>query len=95
MDTLHTYPIPVDSVAAKEINREAVLVVPERGKAEVLNEVGSFIWSLVDGKRSIEEIVQVLCANYAVEEGVARKDAILFLQNLADKGAIIFKLEPK
>ena len=89
MDLKTTYPTPRPGVIGQVLDGEAVLVLPERGKVEVLNEVGSFIWARLDGKQSIEEIALAICAEYKVELPQARADALSFLKNLEARGVLV------
>lgn len=69
---------------------EAVIVLPEKGQVKVLNEVGSRIWSLVDGKRRISDIIGIIVKEYQVDEDIAEKDAITFFEDLFKKGIITY-----
>ena len=94
MNTSQTYPIRNKNVFAREEQLETVIVIPDRGKAEVVNELGGFIWSKITGGLSVDDIVQVICEEYPVDEEEARADAVLFLKSLELKGAIWFASEP-
>ncbi len=94
MNLSNTYPIRNPSVVSKIMQSETVVVVPERGKAEILNELGGFIWARIDGKRSVDAIVTAVCAEYTVEKAVAEQDAVHFLQDMETKGAIQLANQP-
>ena len=51
----------------------------------VVSEVGERIVELIDGKRSVEEIVQTLVSEFEVPREVAEKDTLDFIGLLADK----------
>jgi len=53
-----------------------------------LNEVGSTIWELIDGKNSIVQIVEVVCDVYDVTSEVAKEDISDFLSTLETSGLI-------
>ena len=53
-----------------------------------LNGVGARIWDLLDGARSVDEIVEVIVAEYAVDGETARADVAEFLDQLAHIGAV-------
>ncbi|MCJ7662586.1 MAG: PqqD family protein [Anaerolineales bacterium] len=70
---------------------EAVLVLPEKGKVKVLNEVGAFIWSKVDGEGSVRQISELLAAEYEVGKSEAEEDSLAFLSDLEERGVVFFK----
>jgi len=69
---------------------EAVLILPATGKVKVLNEVGARIWSLVDGKHSVGDIIQTVFEEYEVEYNTIQAHAVEFLYEIWDKGIITF-----
>ena len=95
MNTNHTYPIRNKNVFARQEQLETVIVIPDRGKAEVVNELGGFIWSKITGALSVEDIAQAVCSEYPVDEDEARADAVQFLKSLEIKGAVWFASEPQ
>jgi hypothetical protein len=74
---------------------EAVIVLPTRGKIDVLNEVGARIWSLVDGRRSLRQIALMISTEYEVDATQAEADTLNFLEDLQRRGAIAFNPEPQ
>jgi hypothetical protein len=53
-----------------------------------LNEVGSLVWTLADGRTSVTEMVDAVCAEYAVERGEAEQDVREFLALLQSSGLL-------
>ena len=45
-----TIPQPNPEAIGRIVDREAVIVLPQKGKVKVLNEVGAAIWDLIDGQ---------------------------------------------
>ena len=66
----------------------AVLVSPEIGKVRVLNEVGTTIWRLIDGRHSLGYIQQELVKKYNVSNERARADLHTFMRDLTDRGLV-------
>lgn len=60
----------------------ALVVHHRRGELKTLNPVGGFILDLLDGSRSVEEIVDRVTAEYQVERAVAERDTMAFLEEL-------------
>ncbi len=100
MSSLDAYPVLEAGVVGRVLESqhsgqiEAVVVLPSRGKIEVLNDVGARIWSLVDGARSVREIASVVSMEYKVEPVEAEADSLAFLEDLARRGAITFRPSP-
>lgn len=88
-------PIKSPSTASQIIDEEAVVIVPSEQMVNVLNPVGSRIWDLTDGKRSVAEIAEILTQEFDVPYETAIRDAIEFTRNLADKKMMDFVGEGK
>ena len=58
--SLEDYPHPTAKARGRFLDREAVIVLPDRGEVKVLNEVGARIWALADGSRSVREIAAAI-----------------------------------
>jgi hypothetical protein len=90
----------VDDVVGRTIHNqpddrvEAVLVLPSRGRINVLNEIGARIWSLADGRRSVREIAAAICEAYDIDQETAEKDTLEFLEGLLERGVIQLSDEP-
>jgi hypothetical protein len=82
---LDFYPQKNEIVISRVVNGEAVLVIPQEGQVKVLNEVGSRIWSLADGTRTIRQIAQSICEEYDVEQVQSENDVLAFIEQLLEK----------
>lgn len=60
--------------ASRTYDEEAFVVVPARGEYDILNKVGTRVWDLIDGQRSVEAIAAIICEEYEVEPGQAETD---------------------
>ena len=88
---LDSIPCRVEGVLGRVVDGEAVLVLPVIGKVKVLNEVGAFIWSNVDGVNSVRDISEIICAEYEVDRKEAEEDALSFLIDLEERGVVFFE----
>ena len=70
------------------VGGQAVVVVQEAGEALVLNEVGSRILELVDGRRRIAEIVATMREEYDVSAAELERDVRHHLDELAEAGVL-------
>lgn len=76
------------SVQGRQFENEAVLVLPDKGEVKVLNEVGTQIWQLADGCRTVREIATAIGADYAVPPPEIETDTLEFIAELAAKGIV-------
>lgn len=94
MISLDKIPIPKTGVVGRVLENqdpsktEAVIVLPEKGQVKVLNEVGTRIWSLIDGKRRLREIISIIVSEYQVNNEIAEKDTLAFIEELIQKDII-------
>ncbi|NWF76347.1 MAG: PqqD family protein [Nitrospirae bacterium] len=99
MNTLNTGPnldrlyTKDSSVVFRKVAEEFILVPIKKRADEVdsiytMNEVGSRIWELVDGEKSLSEIIDIILNEFEVSPEVAEKDIIEFINQLEHIGAI-------
>ncbi len=79
--------------ATRSILGETIIVPIKGGVGDlnsiyVLNELGTQIWELIDGKISINRMIEEICKAYDVGPEEAEKDAIEFLNSLEVSGLI-------
>lgn len=89
--TLDSYPAPAENVHGRRLERETVVVLPEKGEVKVLNEVGAQIWDLADGSRSVREIVAAVSAEFAAPPATIEADTLKFLAELQQKGLLTIR----
>lgn len=71
----------------REIAGETI-IVPVRSHTNdldsiyTLNELGTRIWQLLDGRANVDQIVEAVCREYDISPEEARKDTLDFLQSL-------------
>ena len=94
MNSSSLYPVPSPQTVSRVVDGEMVLVLPQRGVVDVVNELGQFVWLRVDGTHSVEDIVMAVCSEYDVTTDQARKDVLAYLQDLAGKGALHLESKP-
>jgi hypothetical protein len=69
----------------------AVIVLADSGEVIVVNEIGTRIVELIDGKRSAEEVAGTIESEFQVTAEEARSDLEEFLYMLAEAGALRFE----
>ncbi len=62
------------SILWRELDGEAVLLSPSAGSSYNLNQVGTFIWKMLDGELTSQDIAIAICQVYEVEYEQALPD---------------------
>lgn len=86
---LNKIPKKNSKIVARKTGSEYVLIPVSDNIADMeavytLNETGAFIWDLIDGKRSIEEIAEELVKEFDVDSPTATKDVNELVEDLAE-----------
>ena len=81
-------PVRTSETVSRVIQSDTFIMDVGQSQLHDLNEVGGRIWELVDGKRSVADIVDVLVDEYEVEPSKATAAACGFLDTLRDKGLV-------
>jgi len=81
------------SMVYREIAGEAILVPIRQHKADLdsiytLDEVGAFVWSLIDGRRTVQDLVAAVLDEYDVGPQEVEADLTDFLRDLEQIGAL-------
>ena len=74
--------------AWRVIEGEAVILSLDTKAFRGLNPVGSRVWELIDGRRSVDEIVEVVVREFDVTREQAAADVQAFVRELLDKGLV-------
>jgi len=93
MDILAKCFVRKGDCVSREIAGETLIVPIRNLGADVnaiytMNELGTMIWSLVDGQTNVEQIVEAICTTYDVAPEKASEDAVAFLYSLEEAGLI-------
>ena len=73
------------ATAWRVIENEAVIISLDSKVFRGLNSVGSRVWELIDGRRSVDEIVARIVAEFEVTAEVAARDVAAFVDQLLQK----------
>ena len=82
-----------DDIVFREIAGEMILVpirsnVGDLESIYTLNETAAYIWSLIDGQRTMREIRDEVVAEYEVEEQEAEQDLLELLSQMESFGGV-------
>ena len=91
---LNKYPTQHPQVATRTVEGSAVIVLADSGEVTVLNPVGTSVWELADGLRTVEEIIAAVEAEYDVSPEQAHQDVTAFLLTLVEAGALTMADRP-
>lgn len=79
-------PAKAPHTASRLIAGEAVILSLDTKVLRGLNPVGSRVWDLIDGTRTVDDIVDVIVAEFDVTRAVAAADVEAFVGQLVDRG---------
>ena len=82
-------------VLREEFDDWAVLFNPDTADAVGTNPVGVAVWKLMDGRRSIEDIVSKIKDAFEDTPDAAFKEIAAFVNTLAEKGFVGLEVESK
>ncbi|MEW5946625.1 MAG: PqqD family protein [bacterium] len=80
-------------VIVREMDGGSVLLNMDTGVYYSLNETGTELWSALDGKRSVGEIIEMICDSYDAAPQTAGADVVELLEDLEGEG-LVRALEP-
>lgn len=73
------------ATAWRIIEGEAVIISLDTKIFRGLNAVGSRVWELIDGRRSVDEIVTQIVIEFEVAPEIAARDVGAFVAQLLEK----------
>jgi SynChlorMet cassette protein ScmD len=82
-------------VLREEFDDWAILFNPDTAEAVGTNPVGVAVWKLMDGRRTLEQIVVEIHDQFADVPDAAEKDVTAFIQDLAQRGFIGYEVKDK
>jgi hypothetical protein len=78
----------IGDVLEAHTSDQLVLLDQKSGKFLTLSEVGSYVWGLIDGARTIGDIAYSVSLEFDVENEQALVDLIQFAEQLVDAGLV-------
>lgn len=86
--TQSTTVVAAENALSTTIDSETVILHRDVGKYYGLNEVGTFIWELLQEPRSVDDLCHEVVEAYGVERERCRNDIEELLVDLAEKDLI-------
>ncbi len=94
VELLPLFPAPKAGVASRLLGGVAVAITEADQTLHTFeNDVATEIWTLVDGQRSVGQIVERIVEAYEVERPTAEADVVAFMGLLREKGLIELRSE--
>jgi len=82
------------AVLWRELDGEAVLLNSAAGCSYNLNQVGTFIWKLLDGKHTPDDIATAMCEAFEVEHEQALRDVERIMAELESNDLLVNSVTP-
>lgn len=89
--TLDDIAVPDDSLCVRDLDGEVFLFAGSGDRLHALDDLGSFIWRLLDGRRPLREVLDAILAEYDVAREIAARDLLQFVDSLAEQGVVQLK----
>jgi len=77
-------------VAAKDVDGEAVLINLTNGMYYSMDQVGGYIWSLIEGGYDLDAIADMVAKRYEIEKSVANTDIEALVQQLLGENLVLY-----
>lgn len=82
MILLSTKPKSNRRITAKELNGVMYILDPHKGQLHTLNETAKLIWTQIQKRNTVSQIIDIIMHEFSVPYNIARKDVIDFLKRM-------------
>lgn len=89
MIDLKTVPTRSDAYCERRLGEETIFLSPSGDEIHSLDEVGTFIWQQLDGSHDLQQVLDVLCDEYDVDDETGRRDVIEFVRELVERKLLL------
>jgi hypothetical protein len=76
------------SITSAPIGHETAMLNIEQGRYYGLDDIGTYIWQLLEEPQSVDQVCTRLLARYDVDAGTCQQHAIAFLKGLLKAGVV-------
>lgn len=90
---LTSIPVHNQEVYYHKVENKGLLIHGQKGKVRTVNSVGDFIWNLMDGQKSVAQIIDQVKSEFTYQVDTIKSDVIHYLQELSDRSLIYLKEE--
>lgn len=85
----HLIPIPNSAVKLEELDDEYVLFNAKNTKVTYLNASAAMVWTLCDGKTSVDDIITELTTQYPEQQQQINDDVMNVMQELVNNELLV------
>lgn len=85
MCTMTAIPVPSNEMCYRESSGETIVLAADGSMIHVLDEMGTEIFGMFDGQRSLGDVLDLICAGWEVSREVAETDLLKFAADLVAK----------
>ncbi len=78
-----------DKCPVRNIGDGLVIMAPSGDTTHSLEDIGAFIWTQLDGKRTLQDVLVAVLADYDIDEDTAREDLTNFITQMLTAGLIL------
>ena len=78
-----------DTAMARRVDDDLVILDIPSGKYFELNDVGALLWERLDGTQSVEDLIDLVLAEYDVDRETASKDVENLLGEMIRSGLVV------
>lgn len=71
------------------MNGDVVMMGIEQGKYYAINGIGSRIWELLKNPITLDEIVNIICADYDVDIAICQSDLHTFIEKMCEHRLVL------
>ncbi len=87
MTGLKSIPSHSPSVVTRKTGNEYVLVpvtnnIADMNSVYTLNETGAFVWEHIDGRNSVENLIEAVINEYETDKETATKDVLSLINDM-------------
>jgi len=90
---LKSIPRRNESIRWREFGADGILLNPASGDYFEISETAMIIWSQMDGRKTIEEIIRELAARFDADAEDLTRETTEFIEDLTGKGLISIELK--
>jgi hypothetical protein len=78
-----------DKCPVRNIGDGLVIMAPSGDTTHSLEDIGAFIWNQLDGKRTLQDVLDAVLTDYDIDEETAREDLVNFITQMLTAGLIL------
>lgn len=73
----------------RSIGDGLVIMAPSGDTTHSLEDIGAFIWNQLDGKHSLQQVLDAILSDYDIDENTAKDDLDSFISQMETAGLVM------